>query len=77
MPGVGNRLGENALKIQDLCIVPWSQDQETGDLITSLNFVIDSLVSQVQQDTSIGRGGSGGRSFLYYSAGCGCSEILH
>lgn len=56
MPGMDSRLGEFALKIKDLYIVPWSLDQVTGDLITSLDFVIDSPVSQVQKDTSIGRG---------------------
>lgn len=53
---VGSRLGKYALNIEDLFIVPWSLDQVTGNLITSLSFVIDSPVSQVQQDTSIGRG---------------------
>lgn len=43
----------NALNIEDLYIVTWSLDEVTGDLITSLSFVIDSPVSQVQQDTSI------------------------
>lgn len=56
MPDIGSRLAEYALKIEDLYIVPWSLDQVTGDLITSLNFVIDSPVSQVQQDTSRCRG---------------------
>lgn len=48
-----SRLGEYALKIEDLYIVPWSLDQVTGYLITSLSCVIDSSVSQVQQNTSI------------------------
>lgn len=43
----------DALNIEDLYIITWSVDEVTGDLITGLSFVIDSPVSQVQQDTSI------------------------
>lgn len=43
----------NALNIKDLYIVIWSLDEVTGDLITSMSVVIDSPVSQVQQDTCI------------------------
>ena len=56
MPNLGSRLAEDALKIKELYIVPWSLEQVTGDLITSLNFVIDSPVSPLQQDTGTVRG---------------------
>lgn len=57
LPDMGSsRLGECALKIEDLYIVPWSLDQVIGDLITSPSFVIDSPVSQVQHDTGVCRG---------------------
>ncbi|TKS89918.1 hypothetical protein D9C73_024047 [Collichthys lucidus] len=56
----------------------------TGDLITSLSFVIGSPVSQVQQDTSIGGRGTACQSLFYLpslhkssSVGtlvCGCKE---
>lgn len=36
----------SALMIEELYIVPRSLDQGTGDVITSLDFVIDSPVSQ-------------------------------
>lgn len=67
MPDRDCRLGEYALKIEDLYIVPLSSDQVTGDLITSLSFIIDSPVSQVQQDTSIGRGIVWWKSSFCYS----------
>lgn len=66
MPDIDYRLCEYKLKIDDLCIVPLSLDQVTGDLITSLSFVIGSPVSQVQQDTSIGgRGTAWWEKFLF------------
>lgn len=49
-----NKLDGRVLKIEDPCIVPRSLDQVTGVLITSPSFVIDSPVSEVQRDTSIG-----------------------
>lgn len=52
---MGSRLREYTLNIEELYIVSWKPDQVTGDLITSFNFVIDSPVSQVQQDPSIDR----------------------
>lgn len=44
-PDMNSRLGECALKIEDLHIVAWPLDQVTVDLITSLSCVIDSPVS--------------------------------
>lgn len=47
------RFGECLLKIKEAHIVSGPLDGVTGELITSSSFVADSLVSQVQHNTSL------------------------
>lgn len=47
-------LGECPLNFEEVCIVCQAPDRVVWDVISSRSFVIGSLVSQVQQDTSQG-----------------------